>query len=107
MDADGGWRTADGGWRMRLFFFFNRMFILLNLLVNCHLLRNASFGYFFLKFDLIYILLLVKSENAIECFFLFFSQISLSLQLVELRTLVRHTIRQNNTFAFMNICGII
>ena len=41
--ADGGWQMADGGW----VFFLNRMFILLNLLVNCHLLRNASFGYFF------------------------------------------------------------
>ena len=25
----------------------NRMLIRLNLLVNCHLLRNASFGFFF------------------------------------------------------------
>ena len=41
--ADGGWRTAGGAF---FFFFKNRMFILLNLLVNCHLLRNASFGYF-------------------------------------------------------------
>ena len=48
--ADGGWRTADGGWRMGLFF-FNRMLILLNLLVNCHLLRNDSFGYFFFNLD--------------------------------------------------------
>ena len=45
-------RMADGGWG-----FFkkkkkerkkeNRKTILLNLLVNCHLLRNASFAYFF------------------------------------------------------------
>ena len=33
-----------------------RMLIRLNLLVNCHLLRNASFGYFFLKFFLIFFL---------------------------------------------------
>ena len=43
---------ADGGWS-----FLKkekkeeeeeeRMLIRLNLLVNCHLLRNASFGYFF------------------------------------------------------------
>ena len=47
---------------MGLFFFFfkkkeeqeeeeeKRMLIWLNLLVNCHLLGNASFGYFFLSF---------------------------------------------------------
>ena len=29
-----------------------RMLIRLNLLVNCHLLRNASFGYFFFNFFL-------------------------------------------------------
>ena len=46
-NADGGWRMADGGRRMGLFFLKkNRMFILLNLLLNCYLLRNASFGYF-------------------------------------------------------------
>ena len=49
--ADGAWRSADGGRRMADGAFFkkkNGMLILLNLLVNCHLLRNASFGYFFL-----------------------------------------------------------
>ena len=35
--ADDGRRTADGGWGIRM----------LNLLVNCQLLRNTSFGYFF------------------------------------------------------------
>ena len=35
-------RTADDGALKK-----NRMLILLNLLVNCHLLRNASFGLFF------------------------------------------------------------
>ena len=28
-----------------------RMLILLNFLVNCHLLRNASFGYFFFNLN--------------------------------------------------------
>ena len=44
--ADGGRRIADGGWRMEKK--ENRILILLNLLVNCNLLRNASFGYLFL-----------------------------------------------------------
>ena len=54
MDADGGWGTADGGWgfkkkkRKKKKEKESRMLILLNLLVNCHLLRNANFGYFFL-----------------------------------------------------------
>ena len=61
-------RMADGGWG-----FFkkkkkerkkeNRKTILLNLLVNCHLLRNASFAYFF--FFLISInLYLIVSQTA-------------------------------------------
>ena len=40
---------ADSGWdlKKKKKNKENRMLILLNLLVNCHLLRNASFGYFF------------------------------------------------------------
>ena len=35
----------------------NRMLIRLNLLVNCHLLRNASFGFFLILFLFIYFLI--------------------------------------------------
>ena len=50
--ADGGWWTADGGWRMAdgaffFFFFLNGMMILLNLLVNCHLLEMLALATFF------------------------------------------------------------
>ena len=42
---------ADGGWgfkkkKKKEEVEENRMLIRLNLLVNCHLLRNASFGFF-------------------------------------------------------------
>ena len=41
-------RTADGGWALKKKKTrkkkIARMLILLNFLVNCHLLRNASFG---------------------------------------------------------------
>ena len=47
-NADEEWRTADEAFKKK-----NRMFILLNLLVNCHFLRNASFGYFFFFFFLL------------------------------------------------------
>ena len=106
---DGGWRTADGGRRMGLFKKKkNRMFIVLNLLINCHLLRNASFGYFsfFCWFELIYILLSVKQRKRYRMFLLVF-QPNQTEFVVELRTLVRHTIRQKNTFTFMNIYRII
>ena len=43
MDADGGWRMGKKRKKEKE----SRMFIPLNLLVNCHLLRNANFGYFF------------------------------------------------------------
>ena len=47
-DADGGRRTAEGALKKKKEEEEeNRMLILLNLLVNCPLLRNASFGYFF------------------------------------------------------------
>ena len=45
-DADGGGRRAEGALKKRRRR-RNRMLMMLNLLVNCHLLRNASFGYFF------------------------------------------------------------
>ena len=47
---------ADGGWgfeKKKEKEEEKRMLIRLNLLVNCHLLRNASFDYFF-KFFLIF-----------------------------------------------------
>ena len=42
---------ADSGWGLKKKEKENRMLILLNLLVNCHLLRNASFGYFFFNLN--------------------------------------------------------
>ena len=44
VDADGGWGFLKKKPRKKK---IARMLILLNFLVNCHLLRNASFGYFF------------------------------------------------------------
>ena len=49
--ADGGRRTADGALKKKKKkeeeeVEENRMLIRLNLLVNCHLLKNASFGFF-------------------------------------------------------------
>ena len=82
----------------------NKMLKLLNLFVNCHLI-NASFGYFFF-FELICISLSVKQRKHYRMFLLEF-QPNQSEFAVELRTLVRHTIRQNNTFTFMNSYGII
>ena len=68
-------RTADGERRMADGAFLkkkkkkrkekkkeSRMLILLNLLVNCHLLRNAKFGYFF--FLILINLFLIVSQTA-------------------------------------------
>ena len=87
------------GQRMVLLLKKNTMLILLNLLVNCHLLRNASFGFFFLSFEFIYILLSAKQRKCYGMFLLVFQPYQSEFT-VELRTLVRHTIRQNNTFTF-------
>ena len=38
---------ADGGWGFFFFFFLNGMMILLNLLVNCHLLEMLALATFF------------------------------------------------------------
>ena len=67
-----------------------RMLIRLNLLVNCHLLRNASFDYFFLIFflfifffslNLFFYLIVSQTANTLwNVSPPFFNQISLSLQ---------------------------
>ena len=46
-DADGGWRMGLKKKKKTRKKNIARMLILLKFLVNCHLLRNAGFGYFF------------------------------------------------------------
>ena len=50
--ADDGRRMADGAFKKKKEKKNeSRMVILLNFLVNCHLLRNDNFGYFFFNLN--------------------------------------------------------